>query len=245
MSGLVTAACASPVAAQVGEPVLIHNGFVVPPGKRLLVDDMSVDCVIASEILTEQEFHKVGVERQHSPDRVPPHACRKRSIRSEGWRMSITGYVVGTGAAHGGKSFSSAQPTRQARLEVGPGSQVGATLLSVIDVNIISASSPRQAFLETTTATDLMQQRRTWRRSLQLRPSSFRIAVSPLNSCQREMRVSTYFGSNLNKPPLAAGFLARDQGRPRATDGSSTCEEPPDVGRRQASVVGRAASSRP
>ena len=49
MSGLVTAACASPpVAAQVGERVLIRNGFVVPPGKLLLVDDMSVDCVIAS-----------------------------------------------------------------------------------------------------------------------------------------------------------------------------------------------------
>ena len=42
MSGLVTAAGASPpVAAQVGEPVLIRNGFVVAPGKGLLVDDMS------------------------------------------------------------------------------------------------------------------------------------------------------------------------------------------------------------
>jgi hypothetical protein len=63
MSGLVAAACASrPVAAQVGEQVLIRNGFVVPPGKLLLVDDMSVDCVIASEVLDEQEFPKVGVE---------------------------------------------------------------------------------------------------------------------------------------------------------------------------------------
>ena len=63
MSSLVTAACTSPpAAAQVGESVLIRNEFVVPPGKLLLVDDMSVDCVIASEVLDEQEFPKVGVE---------------------------------------------------------------------------------------------------------------------------------------------------------------------------------------
>ena len=77
MSGLVTAACASPpVAAQVGQQVLIRNGFVVPPGKLLLVDDMSVDCVIASEVLDEQEFPKVGVEATAYLQIVyPPDAC--------------------------------------------------------------------------------------------------------------------------------------------------------------------------
>jgi hypothetical protein len=32
------------------------------PGSFLLVDDMSVDCVIASEVFDPAEFHKVGVE---------------------------------------------------------------------------------------------------------------------------------------------------------------------------------------
>jgi hypothetical protein len=45
-----------------GEPVLIRDGFTVPPGMRLLIDDMSVDCVIASEIFDEETFHQVGVE---------------------------------------------------------------------------------------------------------------------------------------------------------------------------------------
>ena len=59
MSGLVAAACACPpVAAQVGERVLIRNGFVVPAGKLLLVDDMSVDCVIA--IPLDQHIARVG-----------------------------------------------------------------------------------------------------------------------------------------------------------------------------------------
>ena len=77
VSGLVTAACASPpVAAQVGEPILIRDGFVVPPGKRLLVDDMSVECVIASEIFDEQEFHKVGVAMTALLRiEYPPDAC--------------------------------------------------------------------------------------------------------------------------------------------------------------------------
>jgi hypothetical protein len=35
---------------------------VVPAGKLLLVDDISVDCVIASEVFDDTEFHKVGVE---------------------------------------------------------------------------------------------------------------------------------------------------------------------------------------
>jgi hypothetical protein len=43
ISGLLTAACMPPSLAQVDERVLIRDGFVVPAGKQLLVDDMSVD----------------------------------------------------------------------------------------------------------------------------------------------------------------------------------------------------------
>jgi hypothetical protein len=64
----LTAACAplSPAVralADQGEAsVLIRNGFVVPTGQLLRVDDMSVDCVIASEVFDQQEFNKAGVE---------------------------------------------------------------------------------------------------------------------------------------------------------------------------------------
>ena len=48
----------------------------VPPGQRLLADDMSDDCVIASEVLDEQEFHKVGVEMTALLRiEYPPDAC--------------------------------------------------------------------------------------------------------------------------------------------------------------------------
>jgi hypothetical protein len=63
----LTAACAplSPAVralADQGEAsVLIRDGFVVPTGQLLRVDDMSVDCVIASEVFNQQEFNKFGV----------------------------------------------------------------------------------------------------------------------------------------------------------------------------------------
>ena len=152
MSGLVTAACASPpVAAQVGEPVLIRNGFVVPPGKRLLVDDMSVDCVIASEVFDEQEFHKVGVEATALLRIVyPPDACPEEvNSLGGGGECPSQDYVVGTGAAHGVRALfiQPGQPDRRV-LRVGAGREMnvfagaGATLLGVcqgVDVNIISA----------------------------------------------------------------------------------------------------------
>lgn len=50
------------LADQGGASVLIRNGFVVPAGQLLRVDDMSVDCVIASEVFDQQEFNKAGVE---------------------------------------------------------------------------------------------------------------------------------------------------------------------------------------
>ena len=89
MSGLLTAACAPPsLGDQVGERVLIRNGFVVPSGNLLLVDDISVDCVIAGEVFDEAEFHKVGVEfdsvpahRLIRPMPVPRPSTRKASAR--------------------------------------------------------------------------------------------------------------------------------------------------------------------
>ncbi|HEY2133843.1 MAG TPA: hypothetical protein VGH36_12865 [Acetobacteraceae bacterium] len=60
-SGLVAAVTLSALATQGDQLMLIRNGYVVPPGQTLRVDDMSVDCVIASEIFDEQEFKRFGV----------------------------------------------------------------------------------------------------------------------------------------------------------------------------------------
>ena len=64
MSGLVTAACASPPARGASRGMSAYLQWLrpLPSGKLLLVDDMSVDCVIASEVFDEEEFPKVGVE---------------------------------------------------------------------------------------------------------------------------------------------------------------------------------------
>ena len=121
MSGLVTAACASPpVAAQVGDQVLIRDGFVVPPGKLLLVDDMSVDCVIASEIFDEQEFPKVGVEAAaYLRIAYPVDACPE-ALDSEG-ECPSQDYVVGTAAARGlTPLFIQPGPPDRRVLRVGP-----------------------------------------------------------------------------------------------------------------------------
>jgi hypothetical protein len=151
VSGLVSAACASPpVAAQVGEPILIRDGFVVPPGKRLLVDDMSVECVIASEIFDEQEFHKVGVAMTALLRiEYPPDACPEEvDSLGGGGECPSQDYVVGTGAAHGIRALfiQPGQPDRHV-LRVGAGREMnvfagaGATLTGVcqgVGVNIIS-----------------------------------------------------------------------------------------------------------
>jgi hypothetical protein len=53
------------------------------PVRLLLVDDMSVDCVIASEVFDEQEFHKVGVEATASSESCTrPMPVRKPSIQT-------------------------------------------------------------------------------------------------------------------------------------------------------------------
>jgi hypothetical protein len=149
MSGLVTAACASPpVAAQVGQQVLIRNGFVVPPGKLLLVDDMSVDCVIASEILDEQEFPKVGVEATAYLRIVYPIDACPEALDSEG-ECPSQDYVVGTGAARGlTPLFIQPGPPDRRVLRVGAGREMnvfagaGATLRGVchgILVNMLNS----------------------------------------------------------------------------------------------------------
>jgi hypothetical protein len=94
----VTACTPRLLAAQDGERVLIRNGFVVPAGRLLRVDDMSVDCVIASEVLDEQA--STSVFGRSSP--VPHPGCPKRSphtpslistIQTHRSPLSITGFM--------------------------------------------------------------------------------------------------------------------------------------------------------
>ena len=101
MSGPLTAACTPPsLEAPVDERLLIRDGFVVPPGKLLLVDDMSVDCVIASEVFDDTEFHKVGVEATaYLRITYPTDACPE-ALDSEG-ECPSQDYVIGTAAGHG------------------------------------------------------------------------------------------------------------------------------------------------
>jgi hypothetical protein len=111
---VVTAAWAPlSLAAQIGERVLIRHGFVVPAGKLLLVDDMSVDCVIASEAFNEQEFHKVGVEATAILGIEYPLDARPNPLELRGGDCPSQDYVVGTRAARGRRAWSSspASPT--------------------------------------------------------------------------------------------------------------------------------------
>jgi hypothetical protein len=148
-SVLVSAACARPsLAQQVGERVLIRDGFVVPPAKLLLVDDMSVDCVIASEVLDAAEFHKAGVEATaYLSIFYPVDACPE-ALDSEG-ECPSQDYVVGTGAARGMSALfiQPGSPDRRV-LRVGAGREMnvfasaGATLRGLchgVLVNIINS----------------------------------------------------------------------------------------------------------
>jgi hypothetical protein len=151
MSGLATAACAPPsIADQVGDRVLIRQGFTVPPGRLLLVDDMSVDCVVASEVFDDEEFHKVGVEATAFLRIVyPPDACPEEVDSDGGGDCPSQDYVVGTGAARGmiALFIQPGQPDRRV-LRVGAGREMnvfageGATLLGVcqgVAVNMINS----------------------------------------------------------------------------------------------------------
>lgn len=82
--------------------MLIRNGFGVPPGRLLRIDDRSVDCVIASEVFNEQEFNKVGVEATAYLRIVYPlDACPEAPEAFGGGNCPSQDYVVGTGAARG------------------------------------------------------------------------------------------------------------------------------------------------
>ena len=138
MAGLLTAACAPPLLGdEVGERVLIRNGFVVPSGKLLLVDDISVDCVVASEVFDEAEFHKAGVAATAYLRIVYPVDACPEALDSEG-ECPSQDYAVGTGAAHGVRALfiQPGQPDRHV-LRVGAGREMnvfagaGATLRGV------------------------------------------------------------------------------------------------------------------
>ena len=149
IAGLLTTACAAPSpAAPADGRVLIRDGFVVPPGKALLVDDMSVDCVIASEVFDDAEFHKFGVEATaYLRITYPADACLE-ALDSEG-ECPSQDYAVGTGASHGVAAlFIQPGPTDRRVLRVGAGRAMnvfavaGATLHGICQgvlVNIINS----------------------------------------------------------------------------------------------------------
>jgi hypothetical protein len=131
-----------------GQRVLIRNGFVVPSGKVLLVDDVSVDCVIASEILDAEEFLKVGVEvTAYLRIFYPVDACPE-PLDDDGVCPSQD-YVVGTGAARGlAPLFIQPGPPDRRVLRVGAGrvmnvsAGAGATLVGVgqgVAVNLLNS----------------------------------------------------------------------------------------------------------
>jgi hypothetical protein len=104
MMGLVAASSPPSVgqglADQGDQQVLIRNGFVVPPGKLLRIDDMSVDCVVASEVFYQYEFNRVGVETTAYLRIVYPVNACPEALDSEG-ECPSQDYVVGTVAGHG------------------------------------------------------------------------------------------------------------------------------------------------
>src|SRR5262245_13640701 len=77
-----------------------RNGFVVPSGRLLQVDDMSVDCVIASEVFDEQEFSKAGVATTAVLRMSYPINACPEALDSEG-DCPLQDYTVGTAAAWG------------------------------------------------------------------------------------------------------------------------------------------------
>jgi hypothetical protein len=145
--GFVAACTPASLAAQDGERVLIRNGFVVPPGRLLQVDDMSVDCVVASEVFDEQEFSKAGVATTaYFRISYPVDACPE-ALDSEG-ECPPQDYVVGTASARGQRTLfiQPGQPNRFV-LRVGAGRQMhvfasgGATLRGLchgVLVNILN-----------------------------------------------------------------------------------------------------------
>ena len=101
VSGLVSAAWAQPsLAAPAEQKVLIRDGFVVPTGKQLQVDDISVVCNVLSEVTTsDDDFHKFGVEVTAILRITYPNSACPEPLEPE--RFPAQDYVVGTAAAHG------------------------------------------------------------------------------------------------------------------------------------------------
>ena len=149
MAGVLIGACTPPSGeAATDERVLIRDGYVVPPSKLLLVDDMSVDCVIASEVFDDTEFHKFGVEATAYLRITYPTAACPEALDSEG-ECPAQDYAVGTGASHGVTALfiQPGKPDRRV-LRVGAGREMsvsagaGATLHGIcqgILVNIINS----------------------------------------------------------------------------------------------------------
>lgn len=148
MGANMHAALSAAVPCEVGQRVLIRNGFVVPSGKVLLVDDMSVDCVIASEILDPEEFLKVGVEvTAYLRIFYPADACPE-PLDDDG-ECPTQDYAVGTVAARAlTPLFIQPGPPDRRVLRVGAGrvmnvsAGAGATLVGVapgVEVNILNA----------------------------------------------------------------------------------------------------------
>ena len=149
MAGVLATGCAPPAdEAAAQKQVLIRDGYVVPPGEQLLIDDLSVDCVVASEVFDDAEFHKVGVEATaYLRITYPTDACPE-ALDSEG-ECPAQDHVVGTAAAHGVAAlFIQPGPPDRRVLRVGAGRQMsvsagaGATLHGVCQgvlVNMINA----------------------------------------------------------------------------------------------------------
>ena len=84
----------------------------------LLVDDMSVDCVIASEVLDKQEFPRSTSKRQRTSQPCTRPMPVRKSSNWCGRRMSVTGLR----RRHPNRTWAAtvvhpAWPARQARLE--------------------------------------------------------------------------------------------------------------------------------
>jgi hypothetical protein len=147
-SGLVAAWTLSALAAQGDQNVLIRNGYVVPTGQTLRVDDLSVDCVIASEIFDEQAFKRFGVAATAYLRIVYPVASCPEPLDSEG-DCPTQDYALGTAASHGVTALfiQPGQPNRFV-LRVGAGREMhvfagaGATLYGIcqgVEVNITNS----------------------------------------------------------------------------------------------------------
>jgi hypothetical protein len=146
IAGLVAAWTLTALAAD--QDVLIRNAYMVPSGQTLRVDDISVDCVIASEIFDQQNFVKYGVAATAYLRIVYPVAACPEPLDSEG-DCPTQDYALGTAASHGVTALfiQPGQPNRFV-LRVGAGREMhvfagaGATLYGIcqgVEVNITNS----------------------------------------------------------------------------------------------------------